>query len=119
MLAWHFLKADRKLRYYDGREVVDGEELEMKPVRSNSHDGGQITEPILCVSGMHASVKLRDALQYAPGLVLCRVDVTGDFEFPHVPNGTIGGPTCARSVPGHLVGGNNPGRSPSPCDGRP
>jgi hypothetical protein len=66
VMAWYFCGSDRKLRYGDGRAIVDGETLTVD------------CEPILCQQGLHASIKLRDALAYAPGLVLCRVEV-GDF----------------------------------------
>lgn len=58
VLAWHFV--DGTLR--DGRSVpADGVPL--------IHD-----EPlVLCNTGLHASVRLIDALQYAPGATLCRV----------------------------------------------
>ena len=65
--AWHFLPVDKKLRYGDEREVKVGETLGI-PNR---------IPPKLCRYGMHASVKLFDALQYAPGPILCRVLVTG------------------------------------------
>ena len=62
MKAWHFV--DKKLR--DGREIpADGEILE--------HDG----ELRLCESGLHASVKILDALDYAPGTTICRVAMGG------------------------------------------
>jgi hypothetical protein len=64
-LAWHFVGA--KLR--DGRPIpADGEVLR--------HDG-----PVeLCVSGLHASKRLIDALSYAPGDTLCRVALSGDLQ---------------------------------------
>lgn len=59
LLAWHFV--DDALR--DGRRVpADGEKL--------SHD----TAPSLCVSGLHASERILDALKYAPGNTICRVE---------------------------------------------
>jgi hypothetical protein len=61
-LAWHFV-AD-KLR--DGRPVpTDGEWLE--------HDG----QLVMCESGLHFSRQPFDALQYAPGAILCLVEVGG------------------------------------------
>lgn len=61
-LAWHFV--GDALR--DGRPVPpDGEWLE--------HEG----EVVLCEAGLHASVDVWDALTYAPGPVLCRVEVDG------------------------------------------
>lgn len=61
-LAWHFV--GDKLR--DGRPVPpDGETLR--------HDG-----PLeLCETGLHASERLIDALQFAPSATLCRVECGG------------------------------------------
>ena len=63
MLAWHFTHGDR-LR--DGRPVPPkGKTLK--------HEG-----PLkLCKSGLHASVRLIDALTYAPGTTLHRVKCGG------------------------------------------
>lgn len=61
ILAWHFL--------YDTGLMRDGR----KPRKIETHDG----ELALCQSGLHASVKLTDALQYAPGIILCRVRCSG------------------------------------------
>lgn len=64
ILAWHF--CGDKLR--DGREIPkDGVALK--------HDG----KLILCESGLHASKKILDALQYAPGEILCRVEMSGSI----------------------------------------
>lgn len=64
MLAWHFV-GDR-LR--DGRPVpADGVKL--------VHPG----EPVLCTQGLHASERLIDALRYAPGLTICRVEMGGEI----------------------------------------
>jgi len=62
MIAYHFV--GETLR--DGRPVPeDGVWLE--------HDG-----PVkMCASGLHASLTPWDALQYAPGHVLCEVEVDG------------------------------------------
>jgi hypothetical protein len=61
--AWHFV-GDR-LR--DGRPVpADGEWL--------THDG----PVVMCKSGLHASVHPFDALRYAPGSILCRVECAGE-----------------------------------------
>lgn len=59
MLAWHFV--DEILK--DGRPVpADGERL--------THDG-----PVsLCEGGLHASERVLDALKFAPGNVICRVE---------------------------------------------
>jgi len=63
-LAWHFTKPN-ELR--DGRPLpADGVWLEH-------------TEPLkLCEQGLHSSLKPRDALRYAPGSTLCRVEYGGD-----------------------------------------
>ena len=63
--AWHFLRDDGRLGYDDGRKAVVGETL--------SCDG----KPDLCEHGMHGSARLIDALRYAPGPVLCRVEISG------------------------------------------
>ena len=64
ILAWHF--AGDTLR--DGRPLPpDGVWLK--------HTG-----PIkICESGLHASISPFDALQYAPGPILCRVAVRGEI----------------------------------------
>jgi len=66
-LGWHFIGADRRLKYADGREVVAGETY---------HQPDMIRRPELCVYGMHASQIAMDALKYAPGSVVCRVEIS-------------------------------------------
>ena len=66
MLAWHFLREDKRLGYYDGRLVEVGVPLECKG------------DPVLCDNGMHGSVRLVDALRYAAGPIVCRVEIEGD-----------------------------------------
>ena len=57
--AWHFCGATLR----DGRPIPpDGEWL--------THDG----PAVMCESGLHASRHPLDALQYAPGATLCRVE---------------------------------------------
>jgi hypothetical protein len=57
--AWHF--AGKALR--DGRPLpADGEWL--------IHDGPEV---VMCETGLHASRRVIDALQYAPGPTVCRV----------------------------------------------
>jgi hypothetical protein len=64
MKAWHFINNKRKLR--DGRPMPKvGEKL--------VHDG----ELEMYYSGLHASKKLMDALWYAPGSIICRVECSG------------------------------------------
>lgn len=65
VLAWHFVNAALR----DGRPVpADGEKL--------THEGPLVP----CASGLHASERLIDALQYAPGWVLCRVQMGGTIK---------------------------------------
>ena len=65
VLAWHFVGATLR----DGRPIPqDGEWL--------IHDGSLE----MCVSGLHASRHPFDALSYAPGAVLCRVECAGEIQ---------------------------------------
>jgi hypothetical protein len=65
VLAWHFLPEDRRLRW-GSREIVEvGRTLEMKG------------KPEMCNRGFHASRRIIDALKYATGPILCRVEVGG------------------------------------------
>ncbi len=63
LLGWHFCSEDSRLGYDDGREIIEGETLRVEG------------EPVLCKYGMHASERIIDALKYAPGPVLCRVEL--------------------------------------------
>ncbi len=63
--AWHFMPADRRLRYDDGRKVEPGVWYACEG------------EPVLCHSGMHASTDMLDALDYAAGPVVSRVELRG------------------------------------------
>lgn len=64
-LAWHFVGTVLR----DGRPIPpDGEWL---------HHDGDIE---ICASGLHASERLIDALNYAPGSTICRVAVDGVAE---------------------------------------
>jgi hypothetical protein len=65
ILAWHWLAADRRLGFDDGRLVEPGQTLTV--------DG----EPELCKNGLHASRSILDALGYAPGPIICRVRLSG------------------------------------------
>jgi len=66
MKAWHFSNGDR-LGYGDAREIVPGETLTV--------DG----PPALCQHGLHGSVRILDALKYAPGLTIWRCDLGGEI----------------------------------------
>ena len=64
ILAWHFLPENgltrfNKIKVEPGVEIVHKGKLE------------------LCNSGLHASIKLDDALSFAPGPILCRVRCQG------------------------------------------
>ena len=64
---YHFLREDRKLRYEPFTPVVVGETL--------VYPG----KPELCKAGFHASERIIDALRYAPGPVLCVVELGGEI----------------------------------------
>jgi len=64
-LGWHFLPADRRLR--GSREVVEAG-------RTYRVEGSLV----MCGNGMHASRRALDALQYAPGPVISRVELLGE-----------------------------------------
>jgi len=61
ILAWHFLKEGRLLR----------DDKEAPPVGETLVHEGEIK---ICQSGLHASKDILDALGYAPGEHLCRVE---------------------------------------------
>jgi hypothetical protein len=68
VLAWHFLKEKGHLANGDKRKVEVG--------RTLKHKG----ELAMCKSGLHASVVALDALGYATGPWLCRVECGGTIE---------------------------------------
>ena len=66
-LGWHFLPDDRRLRWnHKGKPLGPGS------VRTTS------AAPILCEQGLHWSANIRDALIYAPGSYVCRVEAWGN-----------------------------------------
>lgn len=67
MKAWHFIRKDRLLDHGDGRVVVPGETLR--------HEG----RLELCRAGLHGSMRPLDALDYAPGPIVCRVELGGEI----------------------------------------
>ena len=71
ILAWHFLNNNKKLGHGDGRAVVKGRILKCK---------GPI---MLCECGLHASIKVLDALYCSTSSQrsLCRVELSGDILF--------------------------------------
>lgn len=64
MKAWHFLRSDGKLRNGQYPPSI-GESL--------IHTGAVE----ICSSGLHSSKRIIDALNYAPGSIVCRVDCRG------------------------------------------
>ena len=66
MKAWHFLAENKKLGYKDGRLVRVGHTFKCDP-----------DSLVMCKSGFHATKRLFDALKYAPGPVVCRVELGG------------------------------------------
>lgn len=71
MLAWHFLRDDRRLRY-------DANCPEHKGLEVKVGQKATVDLPIhLCSEGLHASKRAIDALKYAPGAIVCRVELSG------------------------------------------
>jgi len=68
VLAWHFT----------GPTLRDGSPVPADGVRLTHPDQLRIH---MCRSGLHASPKVLDALAYAPGLTLCRVECGGEIYF--------------------------------------
>ena len=64
--GWHFLRQDGCLNYPPYTKVEVGQTLTL--------DDG---EPALCERGFHASKRAIDALYYAPGPIICRVELGG------------------------------------------
>jgi hypothetical protein len=67
ILAWYFSDESRTLRHGDGRKIELGSCHEVEG------------NPVLYEHGLHASVKLLDALQYAPGSIVYRVELSGEM----------------------------------------
>ena len=65
-LGWHWLPADRHLRYGDDRRTLGTFDM--------CHVPGK---PDLCRSGLHWSPRIINALDYATGPILCRVECWG------------------------------------------
>ena len=67
IMAWKFLRADRRLGYGDGRLVEVGVPLEI--------DG----PPVLCARGIHACRRAIEALKYAESAIVARVECGGEI----------------------------------------
>lgn len=66
ILAWHFLREDGRLNYPPHTKVKVG---------GTVHSKGAL---LMCENGLHASERIIDALQYAPGALACRVELWGN-----------------------------------------
>ena len=68
MKAWHFLKDNGAMRWKCGSVLKPkvGQTLRVDPDKLK-----------LCKFGLHASKRAIDALEYAPGAIICRVEVGG------------------------------------------
>ena len=72
-LGWHFLPQD-------GRLYGLGQLPESKRVLVEAGQTYHVELPlVLCEHGLHASKRALDALQYAPGPIICRVRLAGDI----------------------------------------
>ena len=67
IMAWKFLRADRRLGYGDGRMVEVGVPLEI------------YGPPVLCARGIHACRRAIDALKYAESAIVARVECGGEI----------------------------------------
>lgn len=65
MRAWTWIPADRRLPHGDGRRIITGRTLTVEPPLG------------LCRRGLHASVRVLDALQYAESGLVARVECSG------------------------------------------
>jgi hypothetical protein len=67
-LCWHFLQDNKRLRWGTEEVVEEGKTYTAKD------------KPVLCENGMHGSEDILDALQYAPGSVICLVEIWGQVK---------------------------------------
>ena len=66
--AWYFSEANKRLRYYDNRVIRPGITHKVK------------CKPELCMSGLHGSKRILDALSYAPGPYVWRAELSGEMD---------------------------------------
>jgi hypothetical protein len=77
-LAWHFVHESRRTAVYrDGIPEYTGPAVE--PGLVQRIEG----TPICCERGLHASLRAIDALAYAPGPIVCRVELDGEIAHQH------------------------------------
>ena len=67
MKAWYFSTKSKRLQYDDNRSIEAG--LTHKVTR----------KPVLCNAGLHGSKRIIDALSYAPGPIVWRVELGGEM----------------------------------------
>jgi len=67
MLAWHFLQENRRMQWGSKAKVEAGKMYRVKPPL------------VMCKHGLHGSEKPLDALRYAPGPIVCRVELGGEI----------------------------------------
>jgi hypothetical protein len=65
LLGWHFLRDDCRLQFSPHTLVEPGQTLTVEPPLE------------MCRHGLHASMEPLDALLYAPGTIVCRVELSG------------------------------------------
>lgn len=70
VLAWHFLNDDGRMQFGRRSAVEVGKVYHL----------AKNQRPKLCARGFHGSVRAFDALQYAPGARICRVNIWGDVQ---------------------------------------
>jgi hypothetical protein len=71
VLGWHWLPDNGCLQHPPHTKVEVGQTLTAE---------GPLE---LCENGMHASLRALDALQYAPGAIVCRVELSGEIVEGH------------------------------------
>jgi hypothetical protein len=71
VLGWHWLPDNGCLQYPPHTKVEVGQTLTAEGTLK------------LCHNGMHASRRALDALQYAPGAIVCRVELSGEIVEGH------------------------------------
>lgn len=69
VLAWHFLKNNKFMCYDRSSEIA-------RAGKTYSIADDQVPE--LCKYGMHGSIHALDAVGFAPGSIVCRVEISGD-----------------------------------------
>lgn len=70
MKAWYFPQESNRLRYCDNRQIIIGETHSVKTDR----------EIECCKWGLHGSKRIIDALGYAAGPIIYRVELSGEID---------------------------------------